>query len=203
MAVLDTAYFVTVEYIKKYYSIYLDQNIDDDSLSGFILISQDKWSQSSLGENLYKKYINDINNNGGPTGPYEYLFVNFIQKALSLWTIYESLPALTYKMTNKSLSQKSSEYGKPSDQKAIELISTRIVTMAQFYDARVRQYCLNNPGDIPEYFVQPRVDSIAAKNQPYDAGLYLPDVAPFYGANKSGWQQDDRCCTGRGTYLNW
>ncbi len=206
MSQANEVYFVDVPYLKKFYSGYLDQNIDDDSLNSFILMAQDVRIQSTLGYDLYNKYINDINDiatgGPGPTGQYKYLLDNYIQRSCAIWAIYEAMPSLTFKMTNKSLSQKSSEYGQPSSQKDIEYIRTQLVNNAQFYDARIREYILNYPGNFPEYYTVSGVARIPAKNQPYDAGLYLPDYIPYY-PNQNGWQQDDRCCTGRGTFLNW
>ena len=37
---MNNAYFTTVDYIKKFYSGYLEQNIDADALDTFILIAQ-------------------------------------------------------------------------------------------------------------------------------------------------------------------
>ena len=57
---LQNVYFIDVDYIKKYFSGYLDQNIDADALNSFILIAQSVRTQSILGYDLYTKFINDI-----------------------------------------------------------------------------------------------------------------------------------------------
>ena len=202
MAALNTVYFITVDYIKKYYSGYVDQNIDADAINSFILISQDMRTQSILGYDLYNKYINDIISTNSPVGAqYIYLMDNFIQKSLALWSIWSALPSLSFKLTNKALSQKSSEYGQPVGQKDIEYIRQEIQNNATWYDSQIQMYLKNYPGDFPEYWTNTGVDRTKAKNNAYMAGLYLPDMPPIKGGRP--FFGDSRCCDGRGSYLNW
>jgi len=129
------------------------------------------------------------------------LMDNYIQPAVALWTIYEALPSLGFKITNKAVSQKSSEYGQPSNRNDIEYIRQQISNNAQFYDMRIREYITNYPSEFPEYFTVTGLNRIRAKNNAYFGGLYLPDVVPGPRKGSGGWQQDDRCCNGRGYYL--
>ena len=198
---LNTVYFITPEYIKKYLSGYLDQNIDDDALSSFILMSQNIRIQSVLGYDLYTKYINDINTTGSPQGTYYiYLMNNYIQMSTALWSVYEALPSLGFKVTNKAVSQKDSQYGKAAGRSDIEYIRQQLSNNAQFYDMRIREYITNNPQEFPEYYQITGVNRIKAKNNNYFGGLWLPDV--MIGKRRDGnWQSDDRCCNGQGYYL--
>jgi len=195
-------YFVTTSYIKRYYSGYLDQNIDDDSLNSFILISQNVRMQQALGYQLYTKFIDDITTYGAPQGA-QYLFLmnNYIQPASALWAIYEALPSLGFKVTNKAVSQKSSEYGQPSPREDIEYIRQQVSNNAQFYSQRIREYITNYPNDFPEYYQVTGVNRIRAKRNNYFAGLFLPDTMYFGSSN--GFQSDPRCCgEGSGYYVN-
>jgi hypothetical protein len=198
---LNTVFFVTPEYIKRYLSGYLDQNIDDDALSSFILIAQSVRTQSMLGYELYTKYINDINTYNSPQGAqYIYLMNNYIQMSTALWSIYEALPSLGFKVTNKSVSQKSSQYGQPSSRNDIEYIRQQVSNNAQFYDMRIREYITNNPQEFPEYYQITGVNRIKAKNNSYFAGLWLPDIT-IPNRTIGGWSSDDRCCNGNGYFL--
>jgi hypothetical protein len=196
----NNVYFITDSYIKKYYSGYLDANIDSDSLNSFILMSQGIRIQSTLGFDLYTKYINDILTYQAPQGAqYVYLMDTYIQPATALWSIYEALPSLNFKMTNKALSTKSSEYGQPSSKNDVEYIRQQVSNNAQFYSQRIREYITNYPFDFPEYYTTTGVNRIRAKQNQYFAGLYLPDV-PRPKRVGAGWQQDGRCtgCPGGG-----
>lgn len=196
----NTVYFITTAYIKKYYSGYLDQNIDDDALNTFILVAQNVRIQSVLGYDLYTKFINDINTYGDPQGA-QYLFLmnNYIQPATALWAIYEAAPSLGFKITNKAVSQKSSQYGQPSSRQDIEYIRQQISNNAQFYSQRIREYVTNYPNDFPEYYQITGVNRIKAKRNNYFAGLFLPDT--MYFGTKGRFIGDERCCDDRGYYL--
>lgn len=195
-------YFVTTDYIKKYYSGYIDSNVDDDALNSFILIAQNVRIQSVLGYNLYMRFIDDINNFGAPQGvDYLFLMNNYIQPATALYAIYEAAPSLGFKITNKAVSQKSSEYGQPSSRSDIEYIRNQIVGNAEFYSQRIREAITNNTTAYPEYFRVSGVNRIRAKRNNYFAGLFLPDN--FYLGSRNGFQRDERCCgQGDGYYVN-
>jgi hypothetical protein len=195
-------FFVTPDYIKRYYSGYIDQNLDDDSLNSFILIAQNVRIQSVLGYNLYMRFINDINTSGSPQGDaYLFLMNNYIQPATALYAIYEMLPSLAFKATNKSLSQKSSEYGQPSSRNDVEYIRNQVLNNAEFYSQRIREAITNNNTAYPEYFQVTGVNRIRAKRNNYFAGLFLPDN--FYLGSRNGFQRDERCCgQGDGYYVN-
>lgn len=198
----NTVYFITPDYVKRYYSGYIDQNLDDDSLNSFILIAQNVRIQSVLGYNLYMRFIDDIQNFGAPQGA-QYLFLmnNYIQPAVALYAIYEALPSLGFKITNKAVSQKSSEYGQPSSRGDIEYIRNQVLNNAEFYSQRVREYITNNTTEFVEYFRVSGVNRIRAKRNNYFAGLFLPDN--FYLGSRNGFQRDERCCgQGDGYYVN-
>jgi len=197
---LQNVYFITVDYIKKYLSGYLDPNIDANALGSFILIAQSVRTQNILGYDLYTKYQNDINTYNAPQGAqYIYLMNNYIQMSVALWSVYEALPSLNFKLTNKALSQKSSEYGQPSTRDDVEYIRQQISNQAQFYDSRIREYITNYPSDFPEYYVTTGVNRVRAKENPYFAGLYLPDrMQPRKGGGRI--DGGPGCC-GAGYYL--
>lgn len=198
--IANNVYFITTSYIKRYYSGYLDQNIDDDALNSFILIAQNVRIQSVLGYELYMRFINDINTYQEPQGQqYVFLMNNYIQPAVALWTIYEAAPNLGFKITNKAVSQKSSEYGQPSSRQDIEYIRQQISNNAQFYSQRIREYITNYPNDFPEYYQITGVNRIKAKRNNYFGGLWLPDT--MYLGSKGRFRGDERCCDGQGYYL--
>jgi hypothetical protein len=204
---LNTVYFITTDYIKKYLSGYLDPNIDASNLDSFILLAQNVRVQSVLGYDLYTKYINDINTYQAPQGTqYVYLMDNYIQMSTALWSVYEALPSLGFKVTNKAVSQKDSQYGHASNRNDIEYIRQQLSNNAQFYDSRIREYITNYPNLFPEYYITTGVNRIRAKQNNYFGGLWLPDVIRRNGGKQGGWQQDERCAGcpggGNGYYFN-
>lgn len=174
---LNKAYFITPAYIKDFYSGYIDGNVDDASLNTFILVAEATRIQSTLGYTLYDKLVTDIVATGSPVGVnYIYLADNFIQPATALWTLYEAVPSLNFKMTNKALSQQSSQYGQPSQRSDVEYIRTGIKNNAEFYDARIKEYILNNQSYYPEYFTTSGVNRILPTRSVYTGGIWLSDT---------------------------
>ena len=199
----NNVYFITVDYIKKYYSGYIDPNIDANSFNSFILMAQGIRTQSVLGYDLYTLYINAIN--ADPTlatlgTQYVYLLNNYIQPAVALWTIYEALPVLDTRITNKGVVNKESDYSHTADLKRLDRLLNQLSNNAQFYDTRTREYITNYPSEFPEYFTVTGVNRVRAKQDPYFAGLWLPDVI---ATRKKGGSFDTGpgCCNGGGYYL--
>ena len=197
----NSVYFITTDYILKYYSGYLDPNIDANSLNSFILIAQNIRTQSILGYDLYTKYINDINTYGSPTGSqYVYLMDNYIQPEVALWTIYEALPVLDTRITNKGIVNKTSDYSHTADLKRMDRLLNQISNNSQFFDTRIREYITNFPSQFPEYFTITGVNRVRAKQDPYFAGLWLPDQITTRRKGGS-FERGPGCCNGGGYYL--
>lgn len=196
----NNIYFISSEWIKKYYSGYIEASVDDNSLNSFILVAQSVRIQSVLGYDLYSKYIGDIDSTGTVQGVnYKYLMDNYIQNSTALWTIFEALPSLNFHLTNKALSTKSSEYGQPSSRNDVEYMRQAVSNNAQFFDARIREYITNNPAQFPEYYTVSGVNRIKPKTNVYFGGIYLPDRGNLVGTGLIG---PGGCCGNAGFYLN-
>lgn len=169
-------YIITSEFLKKFYSGYLDQNIDDASLNTFILIAQDNRIQQALGYNLYTKILNDIQQFKSPQGQdYITLTQDYIAPALALWTIYEAYLALDTKITNKGLVNKTSEWSDRSDFKKIERLQKQIENNAESYTNSLTVYIQNNPSSFPEYNTTSGINRIQPDPSGYYGNLWLPD----------------------------
>jgi hypothetical protein len=197
---LNIAAMVTPQYIKAMYPLYLDGDVDENSINSSILITQTRETQAVLGYDLYNKYINDINTYGQPQGAqYIYLFNNYIIDSLCLYTIARLLKPLSLRATNKGVVQKTSEHSTPSILKDIISIIGDIITDAQYSDARIFEYISNFPSDFPEYYTYTGINRIRPKVNTYKAGLYLSDKIPMNGNNTN-----NRKCCGQGySTLSW
>lgn len=168
-------YFIDNDYLLKWYPGYLDANIDPNLLYQFILRSQSENLQEILGYNLYIKYNNDIASTGAPdqTGQYVYLMVNFIQPATALWTIYHAIPTMNFRLTNKAMSQKSSDNSQPSGITEVEYVRKDIRNAAEFATQRIREFIINDLNSFPEYMQLTGLDRITAKPNNYFGGIAL------------------------------
>lgn len=152
----DTVYLINPTYLKKFYSGYIDGNVDDEQLSTFILIAQNEDLTKALGFNLFSKFITDYSTfcvSGTPLGTnYQYLKDNFINGALSLWTLYHGILAFNYKITNKAIVTRISEQSTTVDIKVLYALKDDIKNRAQNISDSMRAYILNHPTYYPEYF---------------------------------------------------
>ena len=79
--------FISTDYIFKYTII--EQNVDADLVVKMIWKAQTTNIQEILGTNLYNRLVNDTPNF---TGQYLTLMNNYVQPALSEWTVYHLTP---------------------------------------------------------------------------------------------------------------
>lgn len=173
----------TSDYIFK--NTVIDKNVDPELINKFINHAQDISIQTVLGYNLYQKLMNDIITSGAPTGPYLTLLTDYIQRALALWVVYHSLPFINYHLTNKSVSEKSSDNDTPTQLSTVQYLRENVKNDAEFYSVRIREFIINNQGDYPEYFQYgPNRLEITPRPENYFNGIYLPR-ASNWGIN--GW----------------
>lgn len=196
------ALIVDTNYIKINYSQYIDSNIDDNLLQSCIFMAQDINLQENIGYNMYQYIITGLitNNTGASFSTYyQFILNNYIQPSVSLWSIYQAYSSLLIKATNKAVVIKKSEESDSVGIKELEYMKNEIRNNAQFYDARTREYIMNNVNQFTEYFTTSGVDRIVPKSQVYYGGIYLGNGGKgrgyFNGGSRYG---DDNYRT-----LNW
>lgn len=162
--------FITFEYLVKW--TIMDSNVDPNLVEPFIIQSQDINIQSVIGNTLYIKLMNDIIS-GTVSGYYETLLTDYIQPCTAQWTIYNSLPFLNWRLTNKSVSEKNSDNSNPSTLENVQYLRNTVRDTAEFLSTRIREYIINNQGQFPEYFnPAPNVLSIKPSQNNYFGGIY-------------------------------
>ena len=166
----NKAFFVSPEYIFQNFAMYLDSNIDANSINSAILIAQSEHTQQVLGYTLYQKYIDLINNGqitSGGNSQYKYLLDNYLVDSVSLWAIWYALDTFHMRVTNKSIELKNTQFSAPISVNQVTKLKINVLERAQFVDSRTREYILNYPGDFPEYYQVTGVMRMVAKRNPY------------------------------------
>lgn len=160
--------FITTDYVFKHSII--ESNVDADLVTKFILKAQELNIQEILGSNLYNKLVTDC-----PTftGYYKTLMDNYIQPCLTEWTVYHSLPFLNYHITNKAVSQKSSENSTPSTLDDLKWLLSQVKGSAEFYSERVKDYIKNNSTQFPEYWTTENSYEIRPNVNNYSGRIYI------------------------------
>ncbi|RYY51496.1 MAG: hypothetical protein EOO06_00395 [Chitinophagaceae bacterium] len=165
-SLLDTEYLLD--------NTVIDKNVDVELLSMFIREAQDMNIQQVIGTTLYQKLMNDVFTTGAPIGnSYKILVDDYIIPCQCQWVVYHSLPYLNYKLTNISVSEKSSEHSNPTDLDTIKYLRDEQRNKAEFYSQRITEYICNNISSYPEYNNPNNTNEIRPKSNNYFGGIYL------------------------------
>jgi len=194
------AYIVDPSYIKTNYALYVDENIDDNLLNSAILLAQNNNLQSIIGYTMFRFIIDKLISD--PTGnsfsnQYLYIIENYIQPSVGLWALYQALPTIWIRITNKSVVNKKGDDSEPVNMKAFSLLRDEIRNNAMFYDSRIVEYITNNTNDFNEYYTTDGVNRIFPKNSAYSNGVYLK---PY---QRQRVNIEDQRGSGKGFPLNW
>lgn len=175
---------IDAEYVFQHTDI--DNNVDVGLIENNIDIAQDLYIQQTLGNTLLTKLINDIDNNGTPTGNYLILLAEYAQPCLALWTKYETIPSIWVRFTNKSVVEKKSDSSDPVDLPSLSYIRGVVMKQAERYSQRMREYIISNPTLFPEYYGISGVGQMTPDPFNYFAGLYIPSKGTRRGGNYGG-----------------
>lgn len=159
--------FVSTDYIYKYTLI--EPNVDPDLITKNIWKAQDLNIQSCLGQNLFTKLVNDCPNF---TGQYQTLVIDYLQPALAEWVVYHTLPFINFRLTNKAVSQKSSDNSQPSTIDDLRWLRDQVRNNAEYYLERMRDYIKNNLTLFPEFYFNDLAFSIKPNANNYFGGIY-------------------------------
>ena len=124
---------------------------------------------------------------------YQLLVQNFIQPALMEWAIYEGLPFITFKLTNKTVTQQTSDHSTVAGISNVEWLRDIMRHSATWYTQRIREQIVNYPGSYPEYYTQVGIERISPRRTTYFSGIAVSrfpkgvKIRPGYG---------DPCCGG-------
>lgn len=168
---MATAQFIDSAYLRAHTTI--ESNVDDDKLQPFIVKAQDIRLQHTLGSGFMQHLFSQIINNA--LTPNEVILINeYIARTVAEWTLYECLPMLNFKLTNKAVSQESSEYSQPSSLSDIKYIRASVRDVAEFYSERLRKYLCDNSELFPEY-VNADNENLERDSKTYFSGIFIPN----------------------------
>lgn len=159
--------FISTDYVYKYSVI--ENNVDADLIKKFIWKAQDLNIQAAVGQNLYQKLMNDCPNF---TGYYLTLVQDYIQPAQTEWCVYHALPFINFRLTNKAVSQKSSDNSNPSGIDDLKWLRDQVRNTAEFYSERIKDYIKNNPSQFPEFYTRKDSFEVKPNKTNYFSGIY-------------------------------
>jgi hypothetical protein len=132
--------------------------LDDIYLSNSISYSQDAYLQSTLGESLYTRVVNEIYSantfSTSATTEVIYLLQSFIKDIVMYGAEYEAFDSLYTKIMQTSVVIKNdSKNSKALDKDYVDQLKSRVMSMLEFYCERCRKYLITQSGFnlFPEY----------------------------------------------------
>lgn len=173
-------HLISVKLIKQYSP--LMQNVDDDMVKMHISESQDIDMRYLLGESLYKVIFDEYEAYiaaGGTSAPnpkdtYIEQRILDLREQLKPYLIYRTLFNSTYsiavKLTNKGMTEQSSDYSKNAELGLIEKMKQQWKTKSEDYMNIVIKYLIENNSLYPEYSVTCDNGEISSFD---NGGLYL------------------------------
>ena len=163
--------FVSVEFIKDNSTI--EDNVDNKKLVPFIYKVQDLYLQQILGTTFYN-HLKDAVVNSTLTSDEENLLRDYIQPMIVEYVVYQSLPFLSNKITNKSISQENSEFSQPSGLDEIKFLRNSVRDMAEFYGKRLAKFLCDNSILFPSYNNPDDNENLRKSSKSYFTGVYIP-----------------------------
>lgn len=164
--------FISTAYLKSNTTI--QDNVEDDILNPYIHKVQDTHLQQVLGTSFYNRLKTGVEDNNLSTNELS-LLRTYIQPMVAEWTFYEVLPHINYRITNKAVSQQSSEFSQASGLDEVKYLRQTVRDMAEFYTKRLQKY-LCDYGQLYTEYVNPGDKENIKKNikKGFFNGVYIP-----------------------------
>ena len=171
MAVNPTVKFISTNYLKE--NTLIEMNVDDSKLTTLIIKCQRIYLQQLLGSSFYD-HLSVAVSGSTLTAVEESLIRNYVQPMVAEYVVYEALPSLTFKATNKAVVKQNSENSTPIDLDELKFFRASVRDMAEFMGERLSKYLCDNPSLFPEYQNPTLPENLSRNSRSYMSGVYIP-----------------------------
>lgn len=159
--------FFSVDYLRD--NTVIDGNTDGDLLQPFIVMAQNTGIEPILGTKLFNEIVSSITSLSTVN---KVLMDDYIHPALLQWSLYQSLPFINYKLTNKAVSTSSSDNSDPIELNEIHYLRTAVKDVAEYYSERMTQFLKANTSDYPLFLENgTSCDEIHPNDENYQCGI--------------------------------
>ena len=163
--------FIDVQYLKE--SSPVQYNVDDDILLPAIKAAHDITIQTALGtdflEHLKLSAKNDV-----LTAEEDELIRDYIRPLLVQSALYEALPFIGLKLTNKAVSQEKSENSDAADLSSIKYLRQTVRDQVDFYLLRLNEHLRLNYLDFPLYYKFDVYNNLKPNSASSFSGIHVP-----------------------------
>lgn len=168
--------FVDVADIKA--NTIIEYNVDDAKIQPIILKAQQIYIQQALGSYFYDYLCTGVVS--GTTSTIERdLIIDYIVPALTEAVLYEALPYINYKATNKAVVKQNSDNSTASDLSEIKYLRQGVKDMMDFYIKRLNKYLIDNSSLFPQYENPESPENVERNSKSYFNGVYISGKRSF------------------------
>ena len=161
--------FISVDYLRD--NSIINGNVDGVYLEPYITIAQNIHIEAIIGTKLYNNLVSTISSLSVVD---KKLLDDYIQPALIQWSMYEALPFINYKLTNKSVSTNGSDNADPVGLEEIHYLRESIKSAAESLSERTTDFLRENVLDYPLYCANgDALDDIHPNKDNFTCGLVL------------------------------
>jgi len=163
--------FLSVDYLRD--NTVINGNVDSELLEPFVILAQNVHVETIVGTALYDELITQIVADT-LTADNQTLLDDYLQPALLQWALYEALPFINYKLTNKAISTKNSDNSDAVELDELHYLRSTVSDVAQYMSERATLFLRANT-DLYPLFVNygTTCDSIKPNTDNYFNGIYL------------------------------
>lgn len=164
--------FVSETYLKNFTA--LDPNLRIEEFVPFVIQAQDINLQPVLGTPFYNSLKSKIDNET-LTQSEKDLLNDYVSPMIVNWAFVKILPFIKYKIVQKGILSGQSEMAQTSNWDEMRFLQKSVTDTAQFYEKRLMEFLIQNPGIFPIYDVWNQKGMKPQKGGAYQIGLALPD----------------------------
>lgn len=162
--------FLSVDYLRD--NTVINGNVDSEILEPFILLAQNVHIETIVGTKLYNDLISEIIADS-LTVDNQTLLDDYLQPALLQWSLYEALPFINYKLTNKAVSTKNSDNSDAVELDELHYLRTTVKDVAEYMSERATKFLKTNETTYPLYLLNSECDEIKPNKTNYFSGIVL------------------------------
>ena len=147
--------FTSVQKVKD--STVIEQNVENNIIEPQLIKAQEIKIKDVLGSKLYESVELAISG-GTVSGVTQTLLDDYIIPCLCEWTLYNTLPYITFKMENSSIVTKDTDSSTPIDLPTLKYLRNDVRETAEFLTNRIDEYLCANRDLYPTYKTETESD---------------------------------------------
>lgn len=162
--------FISADLLKEKTPI--EETVDSALLSNYIFKAQETRIHAYLGTDLYNE-VKEAIINSNVTGDIKTLLYDYIRPALIEWSLYEAMPFISLKITNKTIGRGTADYLNEGNLDDLKYLRNSARDLAEFYGERLIAYLKANNQLFPNYLKNSEIDKIRPQTKAFFGGVYL------------------------------